>query len=137
VPKSASGGRLVYLDTSAFTKLVAEEKESAALRRHLAGAPLRTSALLLQTEALRAAARLSPQHLALAQQQLRGIAYLHMDRPLYSFAGALTPPELRSLDALHIAAALTLSQDLAEFVTYDERMVRAASVHGLPVVSPS
>ncbi len=134
---SASGVRVVYLDTSAFTKLVAQEKESAALRRHLRDAPLRTSAMLLQTEALRAAARLSPAHLAAARQQLRGVAYIHMDRQLYGLAGALTPLELRSLDALHIAAALTLSQDLSEFVTYDDRMVKAARLHGLPVVSPS
>ncbi len=134
---SADPVRLVYLDTSAFTKLVAQEKESAALRRHLRSAPLRTSAMLLQTEALRAAARLSPAHLAAARQQLRGIAYIQMDRQLYGFAGALTPPEVRSLDALHIAAALTLSQDLAEFITYDDRMASAARLHGLPVVSPS
>ena len=134
---SASSVRLVYLDTSAFTKLVAQEQESAALRRHLRSAPLRASAMLLQTEALRAAARLSPAHLAAARQQLRGIAFIQMDRQLYAFAGTLTPPELRSLDALHIAAALTLSQDLAEFVTYDDRMVKAARAQGLPVVSPS
>lgn len=132
-----SPARLVYLDTSAFTKLVAQETESPALRRHLRGMPLRTSAMLLQTEALRAAARLSPAHLAAARRQLRGIALIQMDRQLYAFAGALTPPELRSLDALHIAAALTLGQDLAEFVTYDVRMVTAASGYGLPVVSPT
>jgi uncharacterized protein len=86
---------------------------------------------------LRVSARLSPAHLAAARQQLRGIAFIQMDRPLYGFAGALTPPELRSLDALHIAAALTLGEDLAEFVTYDDRMVKAARAHGLPVVSPS
>lgn len=134
---SVSTARLVYLDTSAFTKLVAQEKESAALRRHLRGAPLRASAMLLQTEALRAASRLSPAHMVAARQQLRGIAFIQMDRPLYGFAGTLTPPDLRSLDALHIAAALTLSQDLAEFVTYDDRMLKAARFHGLPVVSPS
>jgi len=134
---SAREIRLVYLDTSAFTKLVAQELESAALRHHLRSAQLRTSAMLLQTEALRAAARLSPAHLAAARQQLRGMAFIQMDRQLYGFAGALTPPELRSLDALHIAAALTLGQDLVEFVTYDDRMVKAARAHGLPVVSPS
>jgi predicted nucleic acid-binding protein len=134
---SASPGRLVYLDTSAFNKLVVQEAESAALHRHLLDAPIRTSAMLLQTEALRAAARLSPAHLAAARRQLRGIALIQMDRPLYSFAGSLTPPTLRSLDALHVAAALTLGHDLAEFVAYDVRLVQAAKAHGLPVVSPT
>jgi predicted nucleic acid-binding protein len=126
----------VYLDTSAFMKLVAEEAESAALRRHLRGGRLRTSAILLQTEALRAAGRLSPAHVAVARQLLRGLALIQTDRQLYAVAGALAPPELRSLDALHVAAALTLGQDLADFVTYDTRMTHAAQTHGLPVVSP-
>jgi len=128
---------LVYLDTSAFLKLVAEEDESAALRRHLRRGRLRTSAVLLQTEALRAAARLSADHLALARLLLRGLALVQIDRQLYSTAGLLAPPELRSLDALHVAAALTLGQDLAEFVTYDSRMIGAARSQGLPVVTPT
>lgn len=129
--------RLVYLDTSAFMKLVAQEAESAALRRYLRRGQLRTSAVLLQTEALRAAARLSSAHLAGARQLLRGVALIQLDRQLYGFAGSLTPPELRSLDALHVAAALTLGQDLGDFVTYDARMAQAAQSHGLPIVSPS
>jgi predicted nucleic acid-binding protein len=134
---SATSPGLVYLDTSAFMKLVEEEAESAALRRHLRGGRLRTSAILLQTEALRAAARLSAAHLATARALLRGLALIQLDRQLYAVAGTLAPPELRSLDALHIAAALTVSQDLADFVTYDARMIAAARALGLPVVSPA
>ena len=134
---SATNPGLVYLDTSAFMKLVEEEAESAALRRHLRRGRLRTSAILLQTEALRAAGRLSTAHLAAARALLRGLALIHLDRQLYAVAGTLAPPELRSLDALHIAAALTVSQDLADFVTYDARMIAAARAQGLPVVSPS
>jgi len=128
---------LVYLDTSAFMKLVADEAESAALRRHLRRGRLRTSAVLLQTEALRAAARLSAEHLALARELLRGLALIQMDRQAYAAAGIVAPSDLRSLDALHVAAALTLGQDLAEFITYDSRMIAAARSHGVRVVSPS
>lgn len=134
---SATSLGLSYLDTSAFMKLVAEEAESAALRRHLRRGHLRTSAILLETEALRAASRLSAEHLAVARQLLRGLALIQLDRPLYAMAGTLAPPELRSLDALHVAAALALGQDLADFITYDSRMIAAARNHGLPVVSPS
>jgi predicted nucleic acid-binding protein len=134
---SATNPGLVYLDTSAFMKLVEEETESAALRRHLRRGRLRTSAILLQTEALRAAGRLSAAHLTAARELLRGLALIQLDRQLYAVAGTLAPPHLRSLDALHIAAALTVSQDLADFVTYDVRMMAAAQAHGLPVVSPS
>lgn len=134
---SATSPGLVYLDTSAFMKLVEEEAESAALRRHLRRGRLRTSAILLQTEALRAAGRQSAAHLTRARELLREFALIQLDRQLYAAAGTLAPPELRSLDALHIAAALTVSQDLADFVTYDNRMIAAAQALGLPVVSPS
>jgi predicted nucleic acid-binding protein len=118
-------------------KLVAEEAESAALRRYLRRGHLRTSAILLETEGLRAASRLSAEHLAVARQLLRGLALIQLDRQLYAVAGMLAPPELRSLDALHVAAALALGHDLADFITYDSRMIAAARSHGLPVVSPS
>jgi uncharacterized protein len=134
---SATSPNLVYLDTSAFMKLVTREAESEALRRHLRGARLHTSAILLQTEALRAAGRLSAAHVAAARELLRGIALIQADRQLYAIAGTLAPADLRSLDALHLAAALALGQDLAELVTYDRRMIEAARFHGLPVVSPS
>lgn len=134
---SATNAGLVYLDTSAFMKLVAEEAESAALRRYLRRGHVRTSGMLLQTEALRAAARLSPDHLAAARQLLRGLALIQMDRPLYALAATLAPPTLRSLDALHVAAALTLGQDLVGFIAYDMGMERAAHAHGLPLARPS
>lgn len=60
-----------------------------------------------------------------------------MDRRLYAAAATLAPPELRSLDALHVAAALALGSDLVDFITYDSRMTTAARSHGLPVASPS
>jgi predicted nucleic acid-binding protein len=134
---SGTSPGLVYLDTSAFMKLVVDETESAALRRHLRHGHLRTSAILLQTEALRAAGRLSAGHLAVARGLLRGLALIHMDRRLYAAAATLAPPELRSLDALHVAAALALGSDLVDFITYDSRMTTAARSHGLPVASPS
>ena len=134
---SAAGAGLAYLDTSALTKLVAEEAESTALRRYLRRGRLRTSAILVQTEALRAAARLSPEHLAVARQVLRGLALIQADRQLYAVAGMLAPPELRSLDAIHVAAALAVGPDLTDVITYDAGMAAAARAHGLPVAGPS
>lgn len=51
-------------------------------------------------------------------------------------AGRLLPPELRSLDALHLATALELAGELEGIVTYDHRMVRGAKAAGVPIVSP-
>jgi predicted nucleic acid-binding protein len=43
---------------------------------------------------------------------------------------------IRSLDAIHVATAAALGDDLVAVVTYDRQMVRAADHVGLPVVSP-
>ncbi|HEY4865183.1 MAG TPA: PIN domain-containing protein [Candidatus Dormibacteraeota bacterium] len=46
------------------------------------------------------------------------------------------PPELRSLDAIHLATARALGTNLSALVTYDERLAEAASWYGMQVVSP-
>mgnify|MGYP002084621353 FL=1 len=51
-------------------------------------------------------------------------------------AGELDPAVLRSLDALHLASALGLGDDLEGVVTYDVRMAEAAKALGLTVVAP-
>jgi hypothetical protein len=58
-------------------------------------------------------------------------------RDLLETAADLGPPSLRSLDALHLATALSLGSALDAFVVYDERLARAATEAGLPVVAPS
>ncbi len=60
-----------------------------------------------------------------------------MDEPLLRAAAELDQPSLRSLDAIHVAAALSLGEDLAELITYDGRMGDAASTLGLTVVAPA
>jgi len=48
----------------------------------------------------------------------------------------LRDPTLRSLDAIHVAAALVLGEDLAELITYDRQMAAAAETLGIAVASP-
>ena len=67
---------------------------------------------------------------------LRTLSLVTLDRELLEVAGKLTPPTLRSLDAIHLATALTLREELEAFVAYDERLLTAASDLGLPVASP-
>ncbi|HEV2954363.1 MAG TPA: type II toxin-antitoxin system VapC family toxin [Candidatus Dormibacteraeota bacterium] len=129
-------GSAAYLDTSAFLKLVMPEQESAALIEHLRQRPIRVSAGLLCTEALRAAGRASPARMAAVRRQLRGVVLIELDRSLLDRAGTLAPADLRSLDAIHIAAALSIGTDLAELVTYDARMAAAARGQGLITISP-
>jgi len=132
-------GEAVYLDSSAFVKLFLPEPDSAALTRYLDPRPLRVSALLLRTEALRAAVRatLSPQRMLLVRTLLEGLVYIGADVTLCDEAGIMRPPELRSLDAIHLASARTLGRKLEAVVTYDHRLADAAAWYGMPVVSPS
>jgi|SRR5215472_10397044 len=131
-------GDAVYLDSSAFVKLFVPEPDSAALTRYLASRPLRVSAILLRTEALRAAVRatLSPQRMLLVRALLDGLVYIGADVTLGDEAGLMSPTELRSLDAIHLASARTLGTKLEALVTYDHRLAGAAAWYGMPVVSP-
>jgi hypothetical protein len=132
------GGRVAYLDTSAFVKLLVTERESADLKAALGRWPERASATLLRTEAARALRRSGNGHLVGAARQLSAAMRLvRIDEPLLDRAADLEPPELRSLDAIHLAAALALGPDLGVLLTYDERLREAASAQGLPVTSPA
>jgi predicted nucleic acid-binding protein len=129
--------RYAYLDTSAFVELCWPEPHSAALHGYLQGWPLRVSSSLLWTEALRAAQRQPAPRLEQALSLLRRLPLLELDRALLRQAGLLGPATMRSLDAIHIAAALSLGPELGVLVTYDERMGVTAGLFGLQVASPS
>jgi len=43
---------------------------------------------------------------------------------------------LRTLDAIHLAAATSMHLSLSAFVTYDKKLATAAQQAGLPVLSP-
>jgi predicted nucleic acid-binding protein len=128
---------VAYLDASAVVKLLMEEPETAALRRRLPAWPRRASAALLRVELLRTVKRAGlPGLLRDARRQLAAIHLIRMDDDLLDRAAALEPPSVRSLDAIHLAAALSLGTELGAIVTYDARMSEAAQALGLPVVGP-
>lgn len=52
-------------------------------------------------------------------------------------AARLAPPELRSLDAIHLATAQQLGAGLGRVVTYDDRMAAAVQAMGWTVAAPS
>jgi predicted nucleic acid-binding protein len=127
-----------YLDTSAFVKLLVAEPESGPLRHVLTRWPTRASATLLRTETLRALRRCGHEHLIGRARQLLGAVHLiRLEEPLLDRAGEIIPVELRSLHAIHIAAALSIGPDLGLFLTYDQRLSEAALAQGLNVDSPS
>jgi predicted nucleic acid-binding protein len=129
---------VAYLDTSAFVKLIVAEPESAALAARLRRWPDRASATLLRTETVRALRRSDNGHLVShARRLLARVTLIRLDEPLLDRAGELDPTELRSLDAIHLAAALSIGPDLAVVVTYDDRLRGAALRAGLEVASPA
>ena len=131
-------GSVAYLDTSAFVKLVVAEPESSALRRALQRWPQRASATLLRTETTRALRRAGQSAaIGAARRLMAGLSLVRIDEPLLDRAGDLEPSDLRSLDAIHLAAALSVGTDLGVFLTYDERLARAAQAQGLVVAAPT
>ena len=131
-------GTVAYVDSSAFVKLVVAEPESQALRRALTRWPARASAILLRVEVLRALRRSgNEQHVASARKLLRSVHLIRIDEPLLDRAGDLHPPDLRSLDAIHLAAALALSTDIGVMFAYDNRFKLAAEAFGIEVDSPA
>jgi predicted nucleic acid-binding protein len=128
----------LYLDSSAFVKVVVEETESTELRAFLAGTSARrVSSALLRTDALRAVRHLGPDALAAVREGLRRVDLVAIDDRILDAAGILEPRILRTLDAIHLATALAVGEDLAVVVTYDERMKAAAELVGLKAASPS
>lgn len=126
-----------YLDTSALVKLVVAEPETTALRSWLSAAERDLVASdLTRAELMRTVRRVVPERAPQARQVLDSITLLQVTGAIFTAAGRIDPPELRSLDALHLAAALDLGDDLDGLVTYDDRLAEAARANGVVVLAP-
>ncbi len=128
---------MFYLDTSAAVKLVVAERGSAALRRWLAGRDGQiVSSDLLRTELLRMTRRAAPEQMVQARAVLDSVILLKLSTAVCERAAVLESDLLRSLDALHLAAALEIGDDLEALVTYDQRLAEGAEALGVRVVAP-
>ena len=127
---------VAYLDSSAFVKVIIREPESNALRKFLKVWPDRTSSALLRVESIRAVRPHGPQAIRKAAAGLATVNIIAIDNELLDAAGRLEPIALRSLDAIHLASALTLGDELGVLVTYDERMAEASKEMAIQVESP-
>lgn len=127
-----------YFDTSALAKLVMVEDETQALRAWIAdrGDVPSVTCDLARTELMRAVRRVDGDLLVRVREVLDGLTIVEVPPALFSAAGRLEPATMRSLDAIHLAAALDLGDDLDVLVAYDDRLVAAARSHGIDVAHP-
>ena len=129
---------MIYLDSSALLKLVIAEKESRALLSFIERGPSEVvSCTLVRTEVLRATRPHGAAALERARGLLQTLGLVQLGDALLDAAGMLDPLKMRSLDAIHLAAASLIAPELMALVTYDKRMAEGAALLGFPVVSPA
>ncbi|MGH3656507.1 MAG: type II toxin-antitoxin system VapC family toxin [Micromonosporaceae bacterium] len=131
---------MIYLDTSAIIKLIRPEPESGALADWIdqrRGEEMLASSALAEVEVPRGLRRTEPELLAAVPAVLAHLAICEIDETVRATAGAYTDPNLRSLDAIHLATAqVVLGADLSAFVTYDKRLLAAAEAFEVPTAHP-
>ncbi len=133
----------VYVDSSALLKRVFAEAESEALalalRAHVDEGSVLVSSALAWVEVSRAL-RAYPDALgpvevtSFADTALSGVLEKPLSAEVVALARRLTPPVLRTLDAIHLASALLVDADV--LVAYDQRLLEATKTHGISISSP-
>lgn len=114
-----------------------QESGHVALRAELAEWHGYISSALLGVESIRACARYGdPRYANEARSWLHGVVLLPMGDAILDEATRLAPAGLRSLDAIHLATALSVRADIGAFFSYDQRLSEAASELGLSVTAP-
>jgi len=128
----------LYLDSSAIVKLVQTERESEALTRYLRSRrdDRQVSSALARVEVVRAVQRGGVAAVTNARRQFSRMSLLPIHRNLLDEAADLELAGLRSLDAVHLASARRLGDELRAVLTYDVRMQAAAEGLGLPTAAP-
>lgn len=124
-----------YIDSSALVKTVLLERESGDLELWLRGRDLAVCDLA-RVEVVRAVRLSDRRAVERAREVLATLTLIELGDSVYEQAADLGPARLRSLDAIHLAAARSLGFDLAGVVTYDRRMAEGAESLGLRVLAP-
>jgi uncharacterized protein len=128
---------LVYVDTSALGRSLLEEPGRPAIERGLETFASHVSSSLLRVELRRLGLRLGL--LDRVDTLLAGISLIPLDEQILAAAETLTPSTVATLDAIHLATAVRLTEDgeLNALMTYDKQLADGAREHGITVLSPS
>jgi predicted nucleic acid-binding protein len=126
-----------YVDASALVKLFKAERETAAFRAALADWPVQVASELIRVEALCTARRLGGRDvLRLARASLERINLVPLSPEILELATDSHTPPLRAMDAIHLATALTMREDLGAVFVYDSDLHAAAQTHKLNPLAP-
>jgi predicted nucleic acid-binding protein len=126
---------VIYVDTSALLKLLWIERGSAEMAEFVSDRDL-TSSSLLAVEMRRGVVRAEASALPRADVLLTRVALVAISDAVVESASRLPDALLRSLDAIHLATALMLAEELEVLLSYDDRLLAAAVAHDLPVAAP-
>ena len=129
--------RTVYLDTSVLGRVLLDEPDTPAIRRELGHFERHISSGLLSVELHRLGLRVNM--LAVVSELLSGKVLIPVDAEILAAAQTITPPTVATLDAIHLATAVSLSKagKLDALMTYDKQLATGAREHGLEVLAPS
>jgi len=129
---------VIYLDSAALVKLIRLESATPELIGWLNARPSEplVCSVLAEVEVPRAIRRVAPEALPAVPATLARLYRLEIDAMIRISAAALAEPDVRTLDAIHVATAVGLGAELKAFITYDQRLLRTAGQLGLPVASP-
>jgi hypothetical protein len=130
---------MIYLDSSALLKLLFEESESAALTSWIGeqGDTPMVSSELARVEVVRATRRLDAAVVPAARALVSQLDLIPLSGGLIEEATDAGEPLLRTLDAIHLASALSIRDELTGLVAYDNRLLTAAEAAGIEPISPS
>jgi uncharacterized protein len=124
-----------YLDSSAILKYVFAEPERPAMVKALTSQAI--SSELARLEVKRAVYRINPKDIALANDELSRVNFVSISNQVLtvaeSFTGSVT---LATLDAIHVATAISLGNQIEGIITYDKQMITNAGLMGIKVLSP-
>ena len=128
---------LIYADTSALIKIVIREPESAALEAFLHEIDVLVTSRITQVELVRSTQRQLAAKPSVIDEILGQLVFREVTRDIAASAGLLEPTQLLSLDAIHLASAIEMRNELDAFLTYDTRLAEAARQNGLTVAMPT
>jgi uncharacterized protein len=126
-----------YVDASALVKLFKAEPETEAFRTALGDWPVQVASELIRVEAICTARRLGEEGvLRRAIGALGQITLVPLSPEIVKLATDSYAPPLRAMDAVHLATALTMREDLGVLFVYDSDLHAAAEARGLHPLAP-